>query len=169
MINNRKMNEVKRIAFVASDVNRKSLIEWSYYNQDILKEHELIATGPMAHILEGTIGKTVTKLHDGITAANHQLATLIGGQQIDILIFFWDPLQPLPYDNGIRALHDLAITNNIIIAGNLATADFILSSLLMNKEHSVPVQPEFTYAGKSRTFLANSDSRKAVLKLNAIN
>jgi methylglyoxal synthase len=169
MINNRKMNVKKRIAFVASDNNRKSLIEWSYYNQEILKNHELIATGAMAGILEGTVGMPVIKLHDGAAAANHQLAALISGQKIDILVFFWDPVQPLPVENGVRALHDLAVTSNIIIACNLATADFVLSSELMNKSHSVPVMPDFSYAGKSKSYFNAGHSRQAVLKVNTIN
>ena len=70
MIINRKMNVVKRIAFAANDNNRKSLIEWSYYNQEILKNHELIATGAIADILEGTIGVPVTKLADGSAAGS---------------------------------------------------------------------------------------------------
>jgi methylglyoxal synthase len=114
MIINRKMNVVKRIAFAASDHNRKSLIEWSYYNQDILKNHELIATGPMADILEGTIGVRVTRLADGESSANQQLASMIAEQKIDILLFFWDPLQPWQQENGIRYLHDTATRNNII-------------------------------------------------------
>ena len=169
MINNRKMNVAKRIAFVAGDNNRKSLIEWSYYNQEILRNHELIATGAMAGILEGTIGVPVTRLHDGASAANHQLAAMITGQQIDILLFFWDPVQPLPFENGIRALHDMAVTGNIIIACNPATADFVLSSVLMNKSHSVPVLPDFSYAGKSRTYYNAGDSTQVVLKVNTIN
>ena len=169
MISNRKMNVVKRIAFVANDNNRKSLIEWSYYNQEILKNHELIATGVMADILEGTVGVPVTKLQNSASAANHQLAAMIADQQIDILLFFWDPVQPLQLENGVRTLHDMAITSNIIIACNLATADFVLSSVLMDKPHSVPVLPDFTYAGKSKTYSNNGDYRKAVLKLNTIN
>jgi len=169
MISNRKMNAVKRIAFVASDNNRKSLIEWSYYNQEILKDHELIATGAMADILEGTVAVPVTRLHDGAAAANQQLAAMIKGQKIDILLFFWDPVQPLQFENGVRALHDMAVTGNIIIACNLASADFVLSSVLMNKSHSVPVLPDFSYAGKSRSYYSNNDSRQVVLKVNTIN
>ena len=169
MISNRKMNVVKRIAFAANDNNRKSLIEWSYYNQDILKNHELIATGVLADILEGTVGVPVTKLQDRAAGANRQLGAMIADQQIDILLFFWDPVQPLQSANGVRALHDMAVASNIIVACNLATADFVLSSVLMDKAHSVPVPPEFTYAGKSKTYFNNGDYRKPVLKLNTIN
>ena len=169
MISNRKMNAVKRIAFVASDNNRKSLIEWSYYNQEILKDHELIATGAMADILEGTVGMPVTRLHDGAAAANQQLAAMIRAQKIDILLFFWDPVQPLQFENGVRALHDMAVTGNIIIACNLATADFVLSSVLISKSHSVPVLPDFSYAGKPGTYYSANDSKQVVLKVNTIN
>ena len=169
MISNRKMTERKRIAFAASDNNRKSLIEWSYYNQEILKEHELIATGATADILEGTIGVPVTRLHDGAAAANQQLATMIAAQKIDILLFFWDPLQPLQYENGVRALHDMAVTRNIIIACNLATADFVLSSELMKKTHSVPVLPGFLYHTKPAGYFNTGEGKRVVLKVNTIN
>jgi methylglyoxal synthase len=169
MISNRKMNPIKRIAFAASDNNRKSLIEWSYYNQEILKNHELIATGAMAGILEGTIGVPVTRLPDGTSSANQQLASMIAEQKIDILIFFWDPAQPLQQGNGIRYLHDMAITHNIIIACNLATADFVLSSVLMDKTHSVPVMPDLMYTGKSTGYFHTQAPRQAVLKVNTIN
>ncbi|MEO5683142.1 MAG: methylglyoxal synthase [Chitinophagaceae bacterium] len=169
MISTRKMNTVKRIAFAASDNNRKSLIEWSYYNQEILKGHELIATGAIADILEGTVGVPVTKLPDGAAAANQQLAAMVAGQQIDILLFFWDPLQPLQFENGVRALHDLAVTSNIIIACNLATADFVLSSVLMDKNHSVPVLPDFAFTKKPVGYFNNNGSKRVVLKVNTIN
>ena len=162
------MNVVKRIAFAANDNNRKSLIEWSYYNQEILKDHELIATGVMADILEGTVGVPVTSLPDGIAAANQHLASMIGAGVIDILLFFWDPLQPLPLENGVRALHDMAIANNIIVACNPATADFVLSSALINKNHSVPVLSGVQYASKHNGH-ANNDLRRVTLKVNAIN
>ena len=169
MISNRKMNVVKRIAFAASDNNRKSLIEWTYYNQETLKDHELIATGAMADILEGTVGVPVKRLHDGAAAANQQLASMITAQKIDILLFFWDPAGPLSYENGVRALHDLAISSNIIVACNLATADFVLASGLMGKSHSVPVVQGFTNtAGPVRHFNGH-EHRRVVLKVNTIN
>lgn len=169
MISNRKMTVKKRIAFAASEHNRKSLIEWSYYNQEILKDHELIATGATADILEGTIAVPVTRLHDGLAAANQQLSAMAAAQEIDILLFFWDPLQPLPSENGLRALHNIAVTRNIIIACNLATADFVLASQLMHKEHSVPVQPDFLYPSKSTPYFNMGEKRRVVLKVNSIN
>ncbi len=167
MISNRKMNVVKRIAFAASDNNRKSLIEWSYYNQEILKEHELLATGATADILEGTVGVPVTRLHDGAAAANQQLASMIASQQIDILLFFWDPAGPLSFEDGVRALYDLAVNSNIIVACNLATADFVLSSALMNKTHSVPVVENSV--PKRVPYFNGHNQRRVVLKVNTIN
>ncbi len=169
MISNRKMTVRKRIAFAASDNNRKSLIEWSYYNQEILKEHELIATGATADILEGTIGVPIIRLHDGAAAANQQLSAMMAEQKIDILLFFWDPLEPLQYENGVRALHDMAVTRNIIIACNLATADFVLASELMHKAHSVPVLPVFLYQSKPAGYFNTGAGRRVVLKVNTIN
>lgn len=167
MINSRKMNVEKRIAFAASENNRKSLIEWSYYNQDVLKGHELIATGATADILEGTVGVAVTRLQDGAAAANQQLASMIASQQIDILLFFWDPAGPLSFEDGVRALYDLAVNSNIIVACNLATADFVLSSALMGKTHSVPV---IERSSPNRVhYLNGHNQRRVVLKVNTIN
>ena len=168
MISNRQRAEKKRIAFAATDIHRKSLIEWAYYNQDILKEHELIATGTTADILEGTIGVPVTRLHDGAGAANQQLAALAAEQKLDILLFFWDPLQPLQYENGVRALYDTAVARNIIVACNQATADFVLASALMNKTHAVPVLPDFLYRSKSAPPFTAGEGRRVVLKVNTI-
>ncbi len=171
MINNRKMNTRKRIAFAVSSSNRKSFIEWSYYNQEILKQHELIASNTMAGILEGTIGVPVTRLPDTAAAANQQLMTMIAEQKIDILLFFWDPVQALSQENGIRTLHHMAIAHNIITACNLATANFVLSSLLMNKAHSVPVLPELVYSDMSHvpaSHFQTPDRGQAVLKVNTI-
>lgn len=166
MISNRKMNNVKRIGFAASDASRKSLIEWSYYNQDILKNHELIADGAVAAILEGTIGVPVTRLPDGTAAANQQLASLVAEQKIDILIFFWEPARGLQQAHAIRHLHDMAIAHNIIVACNLATADFVLSSQLMDKTHSVPVEPNVVQT--TRPAGAFHTAGPAVLKVTTI-
>jgi len=164
---NRKMNAAKRIAFAAGDINRKSLIEWSYYNQDVLKNHELIATGVTADILEGTIGVAVTRLTDGASSANQQLAGMIAEQKIDILLFFWEPSQPLQH-NGIHSLYDLAVANNTIIAANLATADFVLSSVLMDKTHSVPVAGGAVYNGQVNMGSIGHVSTQPMLKVNFI-
>jgi len=166
---NRKMNLVKRIAFAAGDINRKSLIEWCYYNQDILKNHELIATGLTATILEGTIGATVQRLPDGASSANQQLSAMVAEQQIDILLFFWEPFQLLQPKNGIRVLYDLAVANNVIIACNLATADFVLSSVLMDRAYAVPVTGSRAGNETMDTAVADYSGQPPVLKLNYIN
>lgn len=165
----RNMNVMKRIAFAAGDINRKSLIEWSYYNQDILKSHELIATGITADILEGTIGVTVHRLPDGTTVANQQLLSMIAEQQIDILLFFWEPSRSLQSNNDIHTLYDLALANNIIIASNLATADFVLSSVLMDKTHAVPLTGNLANDGTVIARPGKYAARQPVLKLNYIN
>jgi methylglyoxal synthase len=165
---NRKMNVTKRIAFAAGDINRKSLIEWSYYNQDILKNHELIATGVTADILEGTIGVTVTRLTDGNSSANQQLAAMIAEQKIDILLFFWEPSQSF-HAGDTRFLYDMAVAYNTIVAANLATADFVLSSALMNKTHSVPVGAWPVYSNRPGTGGPGHTTTQPMLKVNFIN
>jgi methylglyoxal synthase len=164
---NRKMNVKKRIAFAPGGSNRKSLIEWSYYNQSALRSHELIAPSAVASVLEGTIGSHVERLHDGTAAASQQLAHLITSQKIDVLIIFWD--RDAQADPGIAYLQELAVANNIIIAANLATADFVLASRLMDKAHTVPVSLVHEPRVLNGVAPAQFAPRKAFLKVNGIN
>ena len=168
MINNRKMTPAKRIAFAATEFNRKAFIEWAYFNQDILRSHELIAAEGMAELLEGTVGVKVRTLPGTLFSANNELSNMIENQKIDMLILFWEPLVGKDSDNGVTMLHDKAIARNIMVAANLATADFVLSSPFMQKQHSVPVTtqpPAYRRVGPGWN---GGDGRRALLKLNTL-
>ncbi len=142
------MIEQKRIALVAHDNCKKDLIEWIEWNWKILIEHQLICTGTTGKLIETALKKKleieepaktkelkIRKLKSGPLGGDQQLGALIANEEIDILIFFWDPMQPLPHDVDVKALLRIAVLYNIPTACNRSTADFIISSTLFNEKY----------------------------------
>ena len=76
--------------------------------------------------LEKELDLTVRRLQSGPLGGDQQIGALIAEGMIDVLIFFWDPLEPLPHDQDIKALLRLAVEWNIPVACNRATADLLL-------------------------------------------
>ncbi len=145
----------KRIALVAHDNKKKDLLEWARFNRDTLSHHHLFGTGTTGSLLENELGLPITQFKSGPIGGDQQIGANIAEGQIDFLIFFWDPLEPQPHDPDIKALLRLSVLYNIPTASNRATADFIISSDLMNQEYENPTPDLVRY----------SLSRKAVLQI----
>ena len=124
-----------RIGLVAHDNKKRDLVEWARYNLAFLSRHELWATGTTGSLLERELGHPVEKLQSGPLGGDQQLGALIAEGKIDFLVFFWDPLEPQPHDPDVKALLRLAVVWNIPMACNRASADFIISSSLMDAEY----------------------------------
>jgi len=125
----------KRIALVAHDHKKRDLMEWAKYNRDLLVRHELCATGTTGAMLERTLETDVLKLQSGPLGGDQQIGAKIAEGLIDFIIFFWDPLEPQPHDPDVKALLRLAVVWNVPVACNRATADFMISSPLMNSAY----------------------------------
>lgn len=136
------MNNQKHIALVAHDNRKKDLIEWVEWNSVMLLNHQLTCTGTTGKLVEKALLSkleernshqplSINKLRSGPLGGDQQLGALITEGKVDIVIFFWDPMQPHPHDVDVKALLRIAVLYNIPMACNRSTADFIISSPLM--------------------------------------
>ena len=121
----------KRIALVAHDNMKREMLEWATEHKDELKRHTLIATGSTGKLIAESTGLTLERMRSGPLGGDQQIGARISDGGIDVLLFFWDPLEPQPHDPDIRALLRIAVVWNIPVACNRASADFILSSPLL--------------------------------------
>lgn len=129
------MSPVKKIALVAHDNKKRTLVEWARYNRDLLVGHKVFATGTTGKILQEELGFKIQKLQSGPLGGDQQIGAKIVEGKIDFIIFFWDPLEPQPHDPDVKALLRMAVVWNIPMACNRATADFMISSPLMDGEY----------------------------------
>ena len=133
----------KRIALVAHDNKKRDLLEWAEFNKGSLSGHELFATGTTGALLEKELGFEVHRLQSGPLGGDQQIGARIADGEIDFLIFFWDPLQPMPHDTDVKALLRIAVVWNIPVACDRATADFMISSPLMSEPYE-RILPDYT-------------------------
>ncbi len=129
------LGEKKKIALIAHDHKKPDLLEWVRFNRGTLLQHELFATGTTGKLLENELGSKITIFESGPLGGDQQIGSRIAEGCINFLIFFWDPLEPLPHDPDVRALLRIAVLWNIPIACNRASADFLISSTLMSQEY----------------------------------
>jgi len=126
------MSERKRIALIAHDNCKPDLLEWARFNRETLAEHELFATGTTGSLLADELRMPVARFLSGPLGGDQQVGAAIAERRIDLVIFFWDPLEPHPHDVDVKALLRIAVVHNVPIACNRATADFLLSSPLLS-------------------------------------
>ena len=129
------MERDKKIGLVSHDNKKGDLVEWAKYNRVLLAHHRLYATGTTGELLEHELGLTLNILKSGPLGGDQQIGARIADSEIDFLIFFWDPLEPQPHDPDVKALLRMAVVWNIPIACNRASADFMISSPLMDGEY----------------------------------
>jgi methylglyoxal synthase len=142
-MNSRILNSRKRIALVAHDNMKSEIIEWAIYNKAALAKHRLYATGTTGTLLEAALDQSVNKFLSGPLGGDQQIGAHIAEGKLDVLIFFWDPMEAQPHDPDIKALLRVAATWNIPTACNRATADFLLTSPLMYSEYE-PILTDYT-------------------------
>ncbi|MBN2093009.1 methylglyoxal synthase, partial [candidate division KSB1 bacterium] len=148
------MKKIKNIALVAHDNRKKDLIEWIEWNYETLLQHNLFSTGTTGRLIKKAIyekipddrkksKKEIVKLKSGPLGGDQQLGAMVAENRIDFMIFFWDPMEPHPHDVDVKALLRIAVVYNIPIACNRSTADFMISSPLMDQEYQ-PILKDYS-------------------------
>jgi methylglyoxal synthase len=137
------MSTQKRIAMIAHDNKKTALLEWARFNRDVLAGHKLYATGTTGQILASELGLDIQRFVSGPLGGDQQVGSKIVEGGLDFIIFFWDPLEPQPHDVDVKALLRIAVVYNIPTACNRASADFMISSPLMDEDYEriVSIEP----------------------------
>ena len=143
------------VALVAHDAMKRDLAEWVAWNWEKLLSHRLVCTGTTGRIVAETLMSRrrkdtansrfdITMLKSGPLGGDQQLGAMIAAGDIDMLIFFWDPMSAQPHDVDVKALLRLATLYNVPTAINRSSADFLISSPLMAHEEYTPVIKDYT-------------------------
>lgn len=158
------MEKSKRIALVAHDNRKKDLIEWVEYNSDALIRHQLFSTGTTGKYVQKALEAKmdaaaaaplkITRLKSGPLGGDQQLGAMIAEGLIDMLIFLWDPMQPQPHDVDVKALLRISVLYNVPTACNRATADFMISSPLLNQKYEPTIKDYTDYMNRVLKFPA---------------
>ncbi len=129
------IRQKKKIALIAHDNKKSDLLDWCKQNKETLLNHDLCATGTTGKVLQKELECHITTFESGPLGGDQQIGSRIAEGTVDFLIFFWDPLEPLPHDPDIKALLRVAAVWNIPVACNRTSADFMISSPLMAKDY----------------------------------
>ena len=129
------MDKRKRIVLIAHDRLKPALVEWARSHLEVLRQHELYATGTTGSWIAKELGLEVSRFLSGPMGGDQQVGARIAERAIDLMIFFWDPLEPQPHDVDVKALLRIAVLYDIPVASNRASADFLISSPFMDKAY----------------------------------
>lgn len=143
MSNIKLLSKKKNIALVAHDHRKSDLLDWASANKEILSNHNLFATGTTGKLIEEALGLSITKFFSGPLGGDQQIGSLIAEGKIDMIVFYWDPMNAQPHDTDVKALLRLSVTWNILLACDRTTADFIISSPFMDSEYQ-RIMPDYT-------------------------
>lgn len=145
----KKLGTRKRIALVAHDHKKSDLMEWVSHNKEVLSKHELFATGTTGKLIEEKMDRPVKKLMSGPMGGDQQIGAMIANGEIDMMFFFWDPMEAQPHDSDVKALLRLCVLWNIPMACDRATADFLITSPFMHQEYESQLPDYSDYLNRS--------------------
>lgn len=127
------MNKIKTLALIAHDNKKAEMVSWAMKNKDALAKFNLCGTGTTAKLVADATNLNITRYLSGPLGGDQQIGAKIAEGQIDIVVFFWDPLQTQPHDPDVKALLRIAVVYDIPIATNKATANYVITSSLLKE------------------------------------
>lgn len=119
----------KNICLVAHDHKKEQLLSWANTNKELLKKHNLSGTGTTSSLVRDKIGVEIKSYLSGPYGGDQEIGAAIANKEIDVLVFFWDPLEAQPHDPDVKALLRIAVLYDIPVAMNCSTANLILADL----------------------------------------
>ena len=125
----------KNIAIVAHDNKKAEMMTWAKKNKEILRTHRIYATGTTGKLLEDVIDAPVHRFKSGPLGGDQQIGAKIAEGEVEVMFFFWDPLEAQPHDTDVKALLRIAVLYNIPLASNTSSADFILHSKFFDRDY----------------------------------
>jgi len=132
----KKMKKKKNIALIAHDHRKSDLIDWCEFNSGSLSKHKLFGTGTTGQMIADEVGLEIHRFQSGPLGGDLQIGAAISQNDIDVMIFFWDPLQAQPHDVDVKALLRIGVLYNIPMACNRSSADFLISSNLIDEDYN---------------------------------
>jgi len=139
----KKLSPRKSIALIAHDHKKEDMTQWALHNRQTLAKHELFATGTTGKLVEEALDRPVKKFLSGPLGGDQQIGSMIATGDIDMVIFFWDPMEAQPHDTDVKALLRLCAVWNIPMACDRSTADFMITSPFMNEEYEALI-PDYS-------------------------
>ena len=144
----RRFEKEKKIALIAHDNKKKDLIEWATYNKKALAKHKLVATGTTGKLIEEALDRKITKVLSGPLGGDQQIGAMIASGDIDMVFFFFDPMEAQPHDSDVKALLRLAVAWNLPMACDRTTADFLVTSPFMQGEYEYELPNYVNYLNR---------------------
>ena len=126
-----KKNKRKTIALIAHDNKKADMVNWALKNMQTLSKYDLCGTGTTARLVAEATDLQVKRYLSGPMGGDQQIGAKIAEKKIDMVVFFWDPLESQPHDPDVKALLRIAVVYDIPIATNRATADYVIHSTFM--------------------------------------
>ena len=120
-------NGRKRVALVAHDQMKDTMVEWAESHKTALSKMELFGTGTTGGRIADEVGVPIKRLKSGPLGGDAQIGAMIAEGKLNTLIFFIDPLSALPHDVDVKSLLRLATLYNTVLAINEATASRVIS------------------------------------------
>ena len=118
-----------KIALIAHDKKKDTMIKLAIKYQEVLARHELYTTGTTGTLVMGETGLKITRMKSGPLGGDQQIGSMVAEGKLDLIIFLRDPLTSQPHEPDVSALLRLCDVQSIPLATNYKSAEIMLDAL----------------------------------------